>query len=105
MDPFKVGTGSLSFVKVASGADPTSVASLLRKEFVSLNVDTVVIPVVLRGFLQIGQSFEGLLQGFLVLGLVVGMAGLGIISIRALAERRQVDCISSGFRVMWIMIL
>jgi len=89
MDPFKVGTGSLSFVKVASGADPTSVASLLRKEFVSLNVDTVVIPVVLSGFLQIGQSFEGLLQGFLGLGLVVGIAGLGIISIRSVAERRQ----------------
>ena len=89
MDPFKVGAGSLSFVKVATGEDPTNVASLLRKEFVSLNVDTVVIPVVLSGFLQIGQSFEGLLQGFLGLGLVVGIAGLGIISIRSVAERRQ----------------
>jgi putative ABC transport system permease protein len=89
MNTFKVGTGSLSFVKVASGADPTDVARLLRKEFVNLNVYTIVIPVVLSGFLQIGQSFEGLLEGFLGLGLVVGIAGLGIISIRSVTERRQ----------------
>jgi putative ABC transport system permease protein len=52
-------------------------------------VYTIVIPVVLSGFLQIGQSFEGLLEGFLGLGLVVGIAGLGIISIRSVTERRQ----------------
>jgi putative ABC transport system permease protein len=89
MDSFRVGTGSLSFIKVATGADPTNVANLLRKEFLDLNMDTVVIPVVLSAFLQIGQSFEGLLEGFLGLGLVVGIAGLGIISIRSVAERRQ----------------
>lgn len=89
MNPFKIGTGGLSFIKVANGADPTSVAGLLRKEFLNLKLQTVVIPVVLSAFLQIGQSFEGLLEGFLGLGLVVGIAGLGIISIRSVAERRQ----------------
>ena len=89
MNPFGVGTGGLSFIKVAAGADPTSVSNLLRKEFVNLKMQTVVIPVVLSAFLQIGQSFEGLLEGFLGLGLVVGIAGLGIISIRSVAERRQ----------------
>ncbi|HWY28314.1 MAG TPA: FtsX-like permease family protein, partial [Candidatus Sulfotelmatobacter sp.] len=89
MNPFKIGTGGVSFIKVASGADPTSVAGLLRKEFLNLKMQTVVIPVVLSAFLQIGQSFEGLLEGFLGLGLVVGIAGLGIISIRSVAERRQ----------------
>jgi putative ABC transport system permease protein len=89
MDPFRIGTGGVSFIKVASGADPTSVAGLLRKEFLNLKMQTVVISVVLSAFLQIGQSFEGLLEGFLGLGLVVGIAGLGIISIRSVAERRQ----------------
>ncbi|OLD34212.1 MAG: hypothetical protein AUI50_07495 [Crenarchaeota archaeon 13_1_40CM_2_52_14] len=89
MNPFGVGTGSLSFIKVATGADPTNVSNLLRREFVNLKMQTVVIPVVLSAFLQIGQSFEGLLEGFLGLGLVVGIAGLGIISIRSVAERRQ----------------
>jgi putative ABC transport system permease protein len=89
MNPFRIGTGGLSFIKVANGVDPTNVASLLRKEFLNLNMETVVIPVVLSAFLQIGQSFESLLEGFLGLGLVVGIAGLGIISIRSVAERRQ----------------
>jgi putative ABC transport system permease protein len=88
-DYFGISTGGLSFVKVAPGADPTNVSYLLRKEFVNLKMQTVVIPVVLSAFLQIGQSFEGLLEGFLGLGLVVGIAGLGIISIRSVAERRQ----------------
>jgi putative ABC transport system permease protein len=88
-DYFGIGTGGISFIKVASGADPTNVSNLLRKDFVSLKMQTIVIPVVLSAFLQIGQSFEGLLEGFLGLGLVVGIAGLGIISIRSVAERRQ----------------
>ncbi len=89
MNPFGVKTGTVSFIKVASGVDPTSVSYQLRKDFVSLGMQTTVIPVVLSSFLQVGQSFEGLLEGFLGLGLVVGIAGLGIISIRSVAERRQ----------------
>ena len=89
MNPFGIGTGGLSFIKVAVGVDATTVSNLLRKEFVNLKMQTVVIPIVLSAFLQIGQSFEGLLEGFLGLGLVVGIAGLGIISIRSVAERRQ----------------
>jgi len=105
MNPFGVGTGGLSFIKLTKGADPTSVANLLRKQFLNLKLQTVVIPVVLSAFLQIGQSFEGLLEGFLGLGLVVGIAGLGIISIRSVAERRQEIGIlrALGFRKRMIL--
>ena len=105
MNPFRTGTGAVAFVKVASGTDPTNVSYQLRKDFVSLGLATIVIPVVLNAFLQIGQSFEGLLQGFLGLGLVVGIAGLGIISIRAVAERRQEIGIlrALGFRKRMIL--
>lgn len=89
MNPFGVGTGAVAFIKVASGVDPTNVSYQLRKDFVGLGLFTIVIPVVLSAILQISQSFEGLLEGFLGLGLVVGIAGLGIISIRSVAERRQ----------------
>jgi putative ABC transport system permease protein len=105
MNPFGVGTGGLSFIKLTKGADPTNVANLLRKQFLNLKLQTVVIPVVLSAFLQIGQSFEGLLEGFLGLGLVVGIAGLGIISIRSVAERRQEIGIlrALGFRKRMIL--
>ena len=107
MTPFGVGTGAVAFVKVTSGMDPTSVSYQLRKDFVSLGLITIVIPVVLNAVLQIGQSFEGLLEGFLGLGLVVGIAGLGIISIRSVAERRQEIGIlrALGFRRRMILAI
>ncbi len=86
---FGVGTGTFAFVKVSSGQDPTTVSYRLRRDFVNLALQTTVISTVLNAFLQIGQSFLGLLEGFLGLGLVVGIAGLGIISIRSVVERRQ----------------
>jgi putative ABC transport system permease protein len=88
-DSFGVGTGAFSFVRVASGQDPTTVSYQLRRDFVNLALQTTVISTVLNAFLQVGQSFLGLLEGFLGLGLVVGVAGLGILSIRSVVERRQ----------------
>jgi len=88
-NPFGAVTGGFSFVKVSIGADPTSVSYQLRRDFVNLGLQTTVISVVLNAFLQVGQSFLGLLEGFLGLGLVVGIAGLGILSIRSVVERRQ----------------
>ncbi len=39
--------------------------------------------------LQQGQAFNQLFQGFMGLGLIVGVAALGVISFRAVVERRQ----------------
>ena len=36
-----------------------------------------------------GDTLNGLLQGFMALGLLVGVAALGVISTRAVVERRQ----------------
>ena len=88
-DAFNVGTGTLGFVKAASGVDQVNLANILKRDFVRLQMTTTVIQVVLNNFLQVGQSFLGLFEGFLGLGLVVGIAGLGIISIRSVVERRQ----------------
>lgn len=88
-DVFGVGAGTLSFMKVTTGVDPTSVSNILRRDFAGLRMQTLVIPVLVGDFVQIGQSFLALFEGFLALGLVVGIAGLGIISIRSVVERRQ----------------
>ena len=86
---FRVGTGQFGFVKVTSGTDPTLVANIMKKDFARLGMVTIVIPVIISNFIQIGQSFLGVFEAFLALGLVVGIAGLGIISIRSVVERRK----------------
>ncbi|HZD13124.1 MAG TPA: FtsX-like permease family protein, partial [Candidatus Binatus sp.] len=88
-DSFGVATGTLSFVKVGQGQDPVTVANILRRDFVRFQMSTLVIPVLLGNILQLSQSILGLFEGFLGLGLVVGIAGLGILSVRAVVERRQ----------------
>lgn len=88
-DSFGVRTGTLSFVKVGPGQDPVTVSNILRRDFVKLQMSTIVIPVLLTNILQISQSILGLFEGFLGLGLVVGIAGLGILSVRSVTERRQ----------------
>jgi len=86
---FGVGTGQLGFLKVSSGVDPTAVSIILKKDFSRLGMQPLAIAVVIGTFVQIGQSFLGIFEAFLALGLVVGIAGLGIISIRSVVERRK----------------
>ena len=86
---FGIGTGQLGFVKVSSGVDPTSVSNILKKDFAHLGMQTIPIAALVGTFIQIGQSFLGIFEAFLALGLVVGIAGLGIISIRSVVERRK----------------
>ncbi|HEX9613760.1 MAG TPA: FtsX-like permease family protein [Candidatus Bathyarchaeia archaeon] len=86
---FGVGTGQLGFMKVSSGVDPTAVSIILKKDFARLGMQPLAIAVVIGTFVQIGQSFLGIFEAFLALGLVVGIAGLGIISIRSVVERRK----------------
>jgi len=86
---FGTGTGNLGFLKVSSGVDPTAVSITLKKDFARLGMQPLAIAVVIATFVQIGQSFLGIFEAFLALGLVVGIAGLGIISIRSVVERRK----------------
>src|SRR5438552_7786672 len=86
---FGVGTGQLGFVKVYNGVDPTSVSNILKKDFAHIGMQTIPIAALVSTFIQIGQSFLGIFEAFLALGLVVGIAGLGVISIRSVVERRK----------------
>ncbi|MCP4536183.1 MAG: FtsX-like permease family protein [Chloroflexi bacterium] len=77
------------FVKVAEGADVRQVAQKVERAFLSSALEAGVIAdsvakgqTLIRGILQ-------LFQGFLALGLMVGIAALGVISSRTVVERRQ----------------
>jgi putative ABC transport system permease protein len=77
------------YVKAMPDADVKLLAQAVEREFVSSALNASVLAedfaqgqAVTRGILQ-------LLQGFLALGLLVGIAALGVISTRMVVERRQ----------------
>ena len=77
------------FIKVTEGANAREVAREVERVFLSSALDATVIAdssaqgqALTRGILQ-------LFQGFLALGLLVGIAALGVISARSVVERRQ----------------
>ena len=77
------------FIKVTEGANVREVAQEVERVFLSSALDATVIAdssaqgqALTRGILQ-------LFQGFLALGLLVGIAALGVISARTVVERRQ----------------
>ena len=72
-----------------AGADVHAVARDVERAFVPNGLNAVVLE---DRFLQGQQLMAGilrLLQGFIALGLLVGIAALGVLSTRAVVERRQ----------------
>ncbi len=77
------------YVRVAPGVDVHTAAQALERALLNSGIEATVLAdrfaagqAAVRGILR-------LLQGFLALGLVVGIAGLGVVSSRAVVERRQ----------------
>ncbi len=77
------------FVRLAEGVDPTSTSTALESAFLKNGLESVDLIQELRDSLAIQYVFQQLLLGFLTVGLVVGVAALGVISTRAVVERRQ----------------
>lgn len=77
------------YVKVVPGADVRAVAQEVERAFIGNGLNVVVLA---ESFAQ-GQAFaRGILrlfQGFMALGLLVGIAALGVITSRTVVERRQ----------------
>src|SRR5205807_9601692 len=71
-DSFNVDSGTLGLVNVAKGLDPVNVANLLKKDFIQLGMQTIVIEVSIEQVERIFLSFFGLFECYLALGLVVG---------------------------------
>jgi putative ABC transport system permease protein len=82
-------TPDATYIKVKPGADPAAVAQEVERALLSSGLDATVMA---ERFAQ-GQAFTRnilrLLQGFMALGLLVGIAALGVITTRTVVERRQ----------------
>jgi putative ABC transport system permease protein len=77
------------FIKLVDGVDAKQAAQALESAFLDNGMETVVIETQIAAAQSMINSIFGLLQGFMGLGLVVGSASIGIVSTRAVVERRQ----------------
>ncbi len=76
-------------MKLAPGADAKSVARDVEAAFLENGVETTVLADELAEQREANIAINRLLQGFMATGLLVGIAALGVISLRAVVERRQ----------------
>jgi putative ABC transport system permease protein len=78
-----------AMVKPAAGVTDQTLAAELQGQYLPEGlVATQIRDQVERG-LAANRGFFQLMQGFLALGLIVGIAGLGVVMVRAVRERRR----------------
>ncbi|MFH1560237.1 MAG: FtsX-like permease family protein [Chloroflexota bacterium] len=86
--PFPVPITHYRF-KVTEGVDMEQVAKSLESSFLEHGMETEVLEEQMKKAASAGRAFLRLFIGFMALGLVVGIAALGVVSTRAVVERRQ----------------
>jgi putative ABC transport system permease protein len=80
---------TIHYFSVAPGVDPDAAAARLESAFVASGMEAESIQHVVDEATAASLTFNRLIQGFMGLGLIVGVAALGVISTRAVVERRQ----------------
>ncbi len=78
-----------AFVKLMPGVSDASLASELEVRFLGNGVVATSIRQAVERNMAATRGFFQLMQGFLMLGLLVGIAGLGVMMVRAVRERRR----------------
>ncbi|PZC46691.1 MAG: putative ABC transport system permease protein [Chloroflexi bacterium] len=86
--PFALPITTYRF-RVAEGVDVAQAAKTLEASFQENGMETTVLTELLQEQADAQRAFNRLLTGFMGLGLMVGIASLGVISLRAVVERRQ----------------
>jgi putative ABC transport system permease protein len=78
------------FVQTSGGdARAGDIAATLQGELFRNGVEADSFKGLVEEFQQINLQFLNLMQGYLALGLLVGIAGLGVVMVRAVRERRR----------------
>ena len=88
ISPVPVPVVSYRF-KTAEGVHVSGAADRLEAAFVANGMEARALEEELEDQVSFISSFYDLLIGYMGLGIVVGVAGLGVISMRAVVERRQ----------------
>lgn len=75
--------------KLNPGVDPTTTAKTLQNVFMANGVKADSMRKLLKDQIGANVVIDRLIEGFLALGLVVGVAALGVVTARSVVERRQ----------------
>ena len=76
-------------IKVAEGVDAAEASRDLEISFQRHGMESDALAELLEDSVSANQTFNYLLTGFMGLGLLVGVAAVGVVSLRAVVERRQ----------------
>ena len=87
--PYLVVPVTTYLFKLAEGVDATTMANTLEAAFRENGMQADSIDDQLREAARVNYTVNSLLTGFMGLGVVIGIAGLGVISTRAVVERRH----------------
>lgn len=82
-------TPTVLHVALAEGVDPAAAAGAMERSFLANGLEAKSTAAVLHDLVGASYTLNWLLLGFIGLGLVVGVAALGVISARSVVERRQ----------------
>jgi putative ABC transport system permease protein len=77
------------YFDLAPGVDPRAEARKLESAFLAQGLQADSLDKLLEDAVAASWTFNRLIEGFMGLGLIVGVAALGVISARAVVERRQ----------------
>ncbi len=77
------------YLSLAPGADPAAVAARLEAAQVAHGVDAVTFRSLVDDRIGTEIGFFRLMQSYLSIGLVVGIAGMAVVMVRAARERRR----------------
>jgi putative ABC transport system permease protein len=84
-----MATPTAHLIALREGADKEAVAESLESAFLDHGMEAVLLSDLLEDLVAVNKMFNYLIQGFIGLGLVVGVAALGVVSARTVVERRQ----------------
>jgi putative ABC transport system permease protein len=71
------------------GADPVETAKQLESAFLANGMQADAFTTLLHDAVSASLTFDRLIEAFMALGLLVGVTALGVVSARAVVERRQ----------------
>jgi putative ABC transport system permease protein len=80
---------SAALLKPAAGVSEQALAAELQGQFLPQSLVATRVRASVEQNFAANRGFFRLMQGFLALGLLVGIAGLGVVMVRAVRERRR----------------
>jgi len=88
-EEFNINTSTTFLFSIKIGEDADNIAKEIESSFLKNGMQTIVVKTVVMDAMNAMNQFFYLFDAFMALGLIIGIAGLGIITIRSVHERRQ----------------